>query len=352
MHSSAAAQARGARAHRLAALLTAVVGCAPALGEEMVFSDYGTQSSSLEILHRLLSPLAAQLLERRLSASSQHLDAQPVDLAAERFTVHVPPQAPPQGYALLVFIQPWKEALLPAGWPGVFDRYGMIYVSAARSGNDADVLTRRVPLALLAAHNLMQRYPVDAARVYIGGFSGGSRVALRLALAYPELFRGALLNSGSDPMDAGPPSPPALEALRQLQEGSRFIYVTGERDTDNLSLDVASQQSLRRWCVFDFDSQVMAHAGHQELDAQSLTRALAGLTRHTAPDSSKLAACRTQLAERIEGQLDEVAALLVSDRRSEAQKRLLEADRHLGGAATPRSLELEEALGWEVPAGH
>jgi len=317
----------------------------------MVFSDYGAQSSSLEIVRRLLSPLAARLLERRLAAAAQHLDAQPIDLASERFTVHVPPQAPEHGYALLVFIQPWKEALLPSGWAAVFDRYGMIYVSAARSGNDADVLTRRGPLALLAAHNLMQRYRIDPARVYIGGFSGGSRVALRLALAYPELFRGALLNSGSDPMDAGPPSPPSPEGLRQLQEASRFVYVTGERDTDNLSLDLASQQSLRRWCVFDFDSQVMAHAGHQALDAASLARALAGLARHSAPDAAKLASCRAQLSARIDGQLDEVAALIASGRRAEAQRRLLEADRHLGGAATPRSLELEDALGWEVAAG-
>jgi poly(3-hydroxybutyrate) depolymerase len=59
-------------------------------------------------------------------------------------------------------------------------------------------LERRIPLALLAAHNVMQRYPVDKERLYIGGMSGGSRVALRIALAFPDVFHALLLHSGSD----------------------------------------------------------------------------------------------------------------------------------------------------------
>jgi poly(3-hydroxybutyrate) depolymerase len=52
-------------------------------------------------------------------------------------------------------------------------------------------------LALIAAQNAMAQYSVDPQQVYIGGFSGGSRVALRLALGYPDVFHGALLNAGS-----------------------------------------------------------------------------------------------------------------------------------------------------------
>ena len=56
------------------------------------------------------------------------------------------------------------------------------------------------PLALLAAHNIMQPYSVNREHVFIGGVSGGSRIALRVALSYRDLFRGALLNAGSDAM--------------------------------------------------------------------------------------------------------------------------------------------------------
>ena len=65
---------------------------------------------------------------------------------------------------------------------------------------------------LLAAYNLMERFHADPDRVFVGGFSGGSRIAMRLALGYPDLFHGVLLNAGGDPLgnaEAGaPPLPP------------------------------------------------------------------------------------------------------------------------------------------------
>ena len=60
-----------------------------------------------------------------------------------------------------------------------------------------------MPLALLAYENIRRSHTLDANRVYVGGMSGGSRVALRVALAYPDVFRGALLNAGSDPIGDG-----------------------------------------------------------------------------------------------------------------------------------------------------
>ena len=76
----------------------------------------------------------------------------------------------------------------------------MLVVSAAHSGNDEATFARREPLALLAAHNIRKQYPVDSDRIYIAGFSGGSRIALRLALGYPDVFRGVILNAGSAPI--------------------------------------------------------------------------------------------------------------------------------------------------------
>ena len=63
------------------------------------------------------------------------------------------------------------------------------------------------------------RYPIDPKRVYVGGLSGGSRAAEMTALAYPDVFRGALLNAGSDPIggEAGIYLPPA-ELFRRFQE--------------------------------------------------------------------------------------------------------------------------------------
>lgn len=55
------------------------------------------------------------------------------------------------------------------------------------------------------------------------GFSGGSRVAEIAALAYPDVFRGAILNAGADPIDGqdGIDKPPAdlLRAFQRLAAG-------------------------------------------------------------------------------------------------------------------------------------
>jgi hypothetical protein len=152
------------------------------LQRNVAFSDYSPAASSTELMRRLLSPLSALAVREESTSSGRPLNEQRIDLANERFTVYVPRTAAPQGYALLVFVPPWQSASVPRQWTSALDRHHMIFVTAAQSGNEADVLNRREPLALLAAHNIMQRYPVDPQQVYVGGFSGGARMALRLAL--------------------------------------------------------------------------------------------------------------------------------------------------------------------------
>jgi pimeloyl-ACP methyl ester carboxylesterase len=186
--------------------------------------------------------------------------------------------------------------MMPRGWERGLDRAGMIYVSAGNSGNEQGILPRRVPLALTAAANVMKRFPIDPAHVYVGGFSGGSRVAERLALAYPDIFRGALLNAGSDRInDTGLPLPPE-SLLKLFQETSRLVFVTGERDTVNIMLDMDSMRSLEENCVFNFVSQSAPWLGHAVLPSGSFDAALTALSEPVSPDSAKLEECRTKKA--------------------------------------------------------
>jgi len=146
--------------------------------------------------------------------------------------------------------------------------------TAANSGNDANTVDRREPLALLAAQNAMRKYSVDPQQVYIGGFSGGSRVALRLALGYPDVFHGALLNAGSDPIgNADVPLPPA-GTLPPFQDSMRLVYVTGERDDAHLVDDMHSRQSLEKWCVFDVVTVSEPRTEHEPADASAFSRSL------------------------------------------------------------------------------
>lgn len=311
---------------------------------DVVFTEYGERSSNPELVRRLLSPLAAARLERELARSGRTMAGQPVNLAEERFLVYVPSQHPAQGYGLLVFVPPWQDARLPQGWARVLDRFGVIFVSAARSGNDENALGRREPLALLAAENIIRQYPVDPERLYIAGFSGGSRVALRLVLGYPDLFRGAILNAGSDPIGNSEIPLPPRDLLVKFQSSAHLVYVTGELDTSHVSDDLASMRSMRQWCVFNVDNFLQPRVGHEVAAAAALARSLGYLVDNTQPDPAKLAACRSAIEAELETKLQSVESLIADGQKAQAHKRLNKVDERFGGMAASRSLDLASKL--------
>jgi pimeloyl-ACP methyl ester carboxylesterase len=310
------------------------------LQSDVVFSDYSPLSSSTELLHRLLSPLNAVQLTKKLAHSPVALRDQPIDLAQERFTVYVPSHPRAQGYGLLVFVPPWENARLPRGWAAVLDRHGVIFVSAANSGNEANILDRRDPLALLAAHNIMQRFRVDPERIYIGGFSGGSRVALRLALGFPDLFRGAFLNAGSDPIgEAQTPLPPP-ELFARFQEMTRLVYISGQDDAVNVDKDAGSTQSLLEWCVFDWYAERSPWTGHEVAGPTVLGRALDMLDKHAEPKVARSNNCRLRINQELGKQIDQANDLLAAGNVDGARRLLNKIDTRYGGLAAPRSVDL------------
>jgi len=313
----------------------------PGLQRNVIFSGYSTLSRSTEIARRALSPLANVEIAR----FSAQLRPQAVDLAQERFSVYVPAQRPSRGYALLVFIPPWPDARLPPGWAPALDANGVIFVSAARSGNEENVIDRRIPLALLGAYNILQRYPVDPERVYIGGFSGGSRVAMRTALAYADLFRGALLNAGSDPIGGAEALLPPDDLLAQFQSSTRLVYVTGSDDSWNIQHDMISRDSMTAWCVFGTRVESMLKVGHDAATLYSLRRALSTLDQRAPADPAKLAACRARVAQELAADLQRVADLLERDKPHDAWRSLTKLDIRYGGLAATESIQLEQRIG-------
>lgn len=322
---------------------------APASGllHEVVFTEYSPLARSDALLQRLLSPLNALRVRRELVQSKQGLREQPLDLAHERFALYVPDApAPARGYALLVFVPPWPQAVVPPRWMATLERRRMIFVSAAHSGNDADVMDRRIPLALLAEQNVAQRYRVDPRRIYIGGFSGGSRVALRIALDFPDVFRGALLDAGSDPIGNAQIPLPGQELFHRFQESTRLVYLTGGRDDAHLRQDVQSRQSMRDWCVFDLvdEGMSMPWTGHQLADPMALERALAALEKPVPPVPAALAACRHRIDRNLAALERQIGALVASGRFDDARTLLTRIDVHFGGLAAPQSVKWQQAL--------
>ena len=311
---------------------------------EIRFADYTPLSSNMELARRMLSPLQEAELPKALAQKRERLSEQPVDLAQESFALYVPAREPPQGYGLVVFVLPWDAAQLPDGWGPVLDEKGLIFVSAARSGNDQSAVGRREPLAVLAEQNVVNRYRIDPQRIYVAGFSGGSRVALRLALAYPDLFRGAVLNASSDPIGTATVHLPPKDLFLQFQEKAHFIYVTGDRDTARFAWDFASMHSLRDWCVFNVEYQTNNFTDHEVMSPEALSRALDSLAKPIEADAGRLAKCRAGIDAELESKLRQVQSLISAGNREAARDLLKDIDTRFGGLAAPQTLELESEL--------
>ena len=331
----------------LAAMYTAAFCAAPAAGlqPDVVFDLPAPLARNGELLRRLVSPLQARAMQRAMAGNPNALEASPLAPAQQHFALYVPhAPAPASGYALLVFVPPWKDARVPAEWIPVLDRNRIVFVTASESGNDANVLDRRDPLALLAAYNAMQRYRVDPSRVYVGGFSGGSRVALRLALAYPDLFHGALLDAGSDPIGTTQVPLPPADLLHRFQQASHLVFLTGSDDLIRQAQLARTVESLRQWCVFDTSSITLLHTGHALADASAFAQGLAALAKPRAPDAAKIDACRARNAAALESELGKAEALAHDGRAGQAMQALTAIDAHYGGIAAPRSIRLLQTL--------
>jgi hypothetical protein len=319
---------------------------------QVVFTQYSPLFSNAEIVRRLLSPLAREEVRDSLARDLSSLTPYSLDLTQETFLVYVPSGAPPspRGYALLVFVPPWDQARLPFGWASQLDHYGVIFVTPADSGNTANVLSRRVPLALSAEENIVREYPVDRQRIYIGGFSGGSRVALRIALGYPDIFHGALLHAGANPLGDGFPLPPR-DLFQRFQSSSHLVYVTGSADTGNLSTDATSSQSLKQWCVFGVETHEIPDEGHEVMSPTAFGRALGRTLSEEPPDPARLGACRSRIAAELEGKLGQAQALISKSSHAAARQLLLDIDKQYGGLAAPRILQLARKCGCGLANG-
>ena len=315
---------------------------APGIHANVRFNDYPPLARAEQVTSRYMSPLVAEAVRRRLASSGTVLQPQLLDISAERFLVYVPSREPVAGYGLLVFIPPWPAAQLPASWRAVLDKFGVLLVSADRSGNEENVLGRRLPLALAALANMQQRFRIDPSRTVIGGFSGGSRLAMRVALDYPDQFSGAFLNAGSDAIEKSPVALPGAALFQLFQDRAKIAYVTGDQDEASETLDDLSQASMRHWCVGGVASFHERGAGHEIADAAATEWAFTTLFSATRADQRSVAKCRNDRAKEVSDALLEVETALRGRRQNEARRLLLAADAKYGGLAAPRSIELAD----------
>jgi pimeloyl-ACP methyl ester carboxylesterase len=180
--------------------------------------------------------------------------------------VYLPDNDSTEPPGVFVYVSPMKTGRIDSRWREVMDQQNLIYISANDSGNR--ILTvRRMVMANMAVKALAQHHIFDPAHIMVSGFSGGGRVASRLASQYPQVFTGALYICGVDFWKKD--QTPDVERLLQ----NRFVFLTGSRD---FNLRETKQIHKRYVKAGALHTKLIVVPGlaHQHPDAAYLTEAL------------------------------------------------------------------------------
>lgn len=168
----------------------------------------------------------ATLLERSATLTDLFEAAEARELArtlpadrAVNFRIRIPAETP---RGVLVFVKPDDSGAFIDAWADVFDQRRFIWVSADGFGNDKPS-AQRVLVAMMAVKLVAAMAPAGQPRIFIGGMSGGGRVASQTITRFPKQFAGALFIVGADFHLPGAP-------LRSQVLARRFAFVTGARD--------------------------------------------------------------------------------------------------------------------------
>ena len=167
---------------------------------------------------------------------------------------------------VMVYISPRETGQIDSRWRSVMDQQNMIYIAANDSGNRIPV-NHRMVLAVMAIKALAQQHSFATDHIIVAGFSGGGRVASKLASQYPEVFTGALYICGVDYWKKD--QTPKVDRLLQ----NKFVFLTGSQDFNHDE----TKRIYRRYIKAGAQqSKLMVIPGmsHEHPDTAALTEAL------------------------------------------------------------------------------
>lgn len=137
--------------------------------------------------------------------------------------VYLPGSTSNEKPGVLVYISPVSSGSIHPQWRRVMDEQNMIYISPNDSGNRVRTNIRMVK-ATMAVKALGEQFAFDTGNINVSGFSGGGRVASRIATQYPVTFSGAIYMCGVDPWETKH-TPDVAQVLQ-----NSFVFLTGSKD--------------------------------------------------------------------------------------------------------------------------
>lgn len=228
------------------------------------------------------SPPQSSVAQLQLRLHSQEEPA-PYDLSQEQFEILVPKgykQSVPHG--LFIWISPGDKPNVSPEWDKVLGDKKLIFIGAFKSGNNREVFDR-IRLAVDANHHVRQLYAIDPKRVYVGGHSGGARVASMVGVTYADMFTGAACFMGVNYFRDLTAEDGTLFEMRYFPHPeiakiaiteNRYALITGEKDfnrpnTRTLYEQGFTKEGFQAVKLFDIPGQ-----GHSPPSADWLEKVL------------------------------------------------------------------------------
>ena len=148
------------------------------------------------------------------------------DSTQQRYHLFVPrnyAQTKDKAWPMVVFISP-SDA--PAGWSAwqkVCEAEGIFFCSPFKAGNNCPA-GQRTRIVLDMLDDVRRHFAIDSDQTYLGGFSGGGRMACAIGFALPEYFGGIIPVCGTNPCR------PLTYLRHRIHDRLSVAFVTGEKD--------------------------------------------------------------------------------------------------------------------------
>ena len=109
----------------------------------------------------------------------------------QRYALYLPPHKSNDAIPLVIFVPAGPTPIAWAFWKSFFQQRGIAYAEPYKAGNKCPGI-QRTRIVLDVLDDVRRRANIDTDRTYIGGYSGGGRVACAIAFALPECFGGVV----------------------------------------------------------------------------------------------------------------------------------------------------------------
>lgn len=312
--------------------------------KRMTLHELSPLASADQIAKRLLTPVTQDRIVKFQEKANVSIQDQVIVPGQEPFEIYVPEPGANGRFGLLVFIWPADDIQVPPDWWKVFRDRNIIYIAARKSGNTENIFDRRVPLALHMYDYARRGYDLDPERIYIGGFSGGSRTAQRVALGYPDIFRGVFLVGGSDTLGGESGfTLPAENLVRLLRERTRFVFSTGGNDSPNRAKDARTRKNLEALCMQGIRNVPQSGVEHWVPDGKGLAKVMNELEKPVMR-GEQAGSCESTLQKTIELGLAEIGIQIGEGDLDGAAALLEKLDASYGGLAAPGSVILATSI--------